>query len=154
VAHNWCGPLFLAGVFLEFVIWVRHNIPRRIDLQWFRNMGGMIGSGPRPHSEKINGGEKAWFWLMFLFGTAVGITGVLLDFPIWGQTRFTMQVSEVIHATVAVLFITASFGHIYMGTVGAEGAFEGMWRGKVDAVWAKQHADLWYAEEMAGKKEA
>lgn len=150
--HNWCGPFFLAGVFLEFVIWVRHNIPRKIDLQWYRGMGGMIGNGPRPQTGKINGGEKAWFWLMFLFGTAVGVTGVLLDFPIWEQTRFTMQLSHVIHATVGVLFITASFGHIYMGTLGVEGAFEGMWRGVVDAVWAKQHADLWYEKEMAKKK--
>jgi len=152
VVHNWCGPFFLAGIFLEFVIWVRNNIPSKADLQWFKSMGGMIGSGPRPHTGKINGGEKAWFWLVFFFGIAVGVTGVLLDFPIWGQSRFIMQVSEVIHATVAVLFVTASFGHIYMGTVGAEGAFEGMWGGSVDAVWAKQHADLWYEEEMAKNK--
>jgi formate dehydrogenase subunit gamma len=152
VLHNWGGPLFLTGVFLEFVIWVRHNIPHKRDLQWFKNMGGLIGSGPRPHTGKINGGEKVWFWLMVLFGTGVGITGVLLDFPLWEQTRFTMQVSHVIHATVAVLFIAASFGHIYMGTVGAEGAFEGMWKGVVDEVWAKQHADLWYEEKMTGKE--
>jgi formate dehydrogenase subunit gamma len=152
VVHNWCGPLFLAGVFLEFVSWVRYNIPNAIDLQWFKSMGGMLGRGPRPHSGKINGGEKAWFWLMFLFGIAVGITGVLLDFPIWAQTRFTMQLSHVIHATVGILFVTASFGHIYMGTLGAEGSFEGMWRGVVDKVWAKQHADLWYEETIAKKE--
>jgi len=145
--HNYAGPLFLAGVFIEFIAWVGNNIPKKVDLQWFKNMGGMIGSGPRPHSEKINGGEKAWFWLMIFCGIAVGITGILLDFPIWGQTRFTMQVSHVIHASVAVLFVTASFGHIYMGTIGAEGVFEGMWRGSVDKVWAKQHADLWYEEK-------
>jgi formate dehydrogenase subunit gamma len=89
---------------------------------------------------------------MFLFGVSVGITGVLLDFPIWDQTRFVMQVSHVIHATVAVLFLAASFGHIYMGTVGAEGAFEGMWKGSVDKVWAEQHADLWLEEKMAAEK--
>lgn len=150
--HNWGGPLFLAGIFLEFVVWVRYNIPGKLDLQWYKNMGGMIGSGSHPHAGKINGGEKAWFWLMFVFAIAVGITGVLLDFPIWEQSRFTMQVSHVIHATAAVLFITASFGHMYMGTLGAEGAFEGMWKGTVDAVWAKQHADLWYEEKMAEKE--
>ena len=144
IVHNWSGPLFLAGVFLEAVIWFRDNIPHKRDLAWFKSMGGMIGSGPRPHTGKINGGEKAWFWVMILCGIAVGVTGVLLDFPIWGQDRLVMQVSEVIHATTAVLFVTASFGHIYMGTLGSEGAFEGMWRGKVDAAWAKQHADLWY----------
>lgn len=152
VLHNYGGPLFLAGVFLEFVIWVRYNIPKKMDLEWFKTMGGMIGNGPRPHSGKINGGEKAWFWLMFVFGIGVGITGVLLDFPIWDQTRFTMQVAYVIHATVAVLFVTASFGHIYMGTLGAEGAFEGMWRGTVDKVWAQQHADRWYEQLPAEKK--
>lgn len=142
--HNWCGPLFLAGVFIEFVTWSRLNIPRMSDFAWLKSMGGMIGSGPRPHTGKINGGEKAWFWLIILFGSVVGITGVLLDFPIWGQDRFIMQVSEVIHATTAVLFVTASFGHMYMGTLGSEGALEGMLHGKVDASWAKQHSDLWY----------
>ena len=150
--HNYCGPLFLAGVFLEFLFWVRYNIPRKLDLQWFKSMGGMIGSGPRPHTGKINGGEKGWFWSMFLFGIGVGITGVMLDFPIWDQTRFIMQVAHVIHATIAVLFVAASFGHIYMGTLGAEGAFEGMWRGTVDKVWAEQHADLWY-EEIKSEQE-
>jgi formate dehydrogenase subunit gamma len=151
LVHNWAGPLFLAGVLLEFVLWARNNIPKKRDLYWFKSMGGMLGSGPPPHTGKVNAGEKAWFWLMILFGTAVGITGVLLDFPIWGQDRFIMQVSHVIHATVAVLFVTASFGHIYMGTLGSEGAFEGMWKGKVDKVWAKQHADLWY-EKVAEEK--
>ena len=152
VLHNYCGPLLLAGIFLEFVIWVRYSIPRKYDLQWFKNMGGMIGHGPRSHIGMINGGEKAWFWLVFIFGAAVGITGVLLDFPIWGQTRFTMEVSHVIHAGVAVLFVTASLAHIYMGTLGVEGAFEAMWTGYVDAVWAEQNHDLWY-EDILHKQE-
>ena len=152
VLHNYCGPLLLIGILLEFLIWVRFNIPKKMDLEWFKSMGGMIGSGPRPHTGKVNGGEKGWFWLMAIFGTLVGITGVLLDFPIWGQTRLTMQVSHVIHATLAVLFVTVSFGHIYMGTLGVEGAFEGMWSGSVDAVWAQQHSDLWYEETMREKE--
>jgi len=146
--HNYCGPLLLVGILLASVIWVRYNIPKKMDLQWFKNMGGMIGHGSRPHAGKVNGGEKGWFWLVVIFGIAVGITGVLLDFPIWGQTRFTIQLSHIIHVTVAVLFVTASFGHIYVGTIGIEGVFEGMWTGFVDAVWAQQHADLWYQEKI------
>jgi len=146
--HNYCGPLLLVGILLAFLIWVRYNIPKRMDLQWFKNMGGIIGHSSRPHAGKVNGGEKGWFWLVVIFGIGVGITGVLLDFPIWGQTRFTMQLSHVIHATVAVLFVTVSFGHIYTGTIGIEGVFEAMWAGSVDAVWAQQHADLWYQEKM------
>jgi cytochrome b subunit of formate dehydrogenase len=63
-----------------------------------------------------------------------------------------MQVAHVIHDSVAVLFVAASFGHINIGTIGAEGTFEGMWRGRVDAVWAKQHQDLWYGEENGGTR--
>jgi formate dehydrogenase subunit gamma len=148
--HNYLGPLLLAGIFLEFVVWVRDGIPHKYDLAWFKNMGGMLG-GERPHIGMINGGEKAWFWLVFLFGIGVGVTGTLLDFQIWGQTRFTMQASHVIHATVAVLFVAASLGHIYMGTVGVEGAFGAMWTGYVDAVWAEQNHDLWYEEKMREK---
>ncbi|HET6489362.1 MAG TPA: formate dehydrogenase subunit gamma [Syntrophales bacterium] len=152
VLHNYCGPLLLVGFALIFVSWVRYNIPRKYDLDWFKGMGGFL-RGPRPHIGRVNAGEKGWFWIVFLFGIIVGITGVILDFPIWGQSRYTMQVSHVIHATVAVLFVTISFGHIYMGTIGVEGAFEGMWTGYVDKGWARQHSDLWYEEVMRKKGE-
>jgi len=148
VLHNYCGPFLLAGILLEFLIWVPYNIPKKTDLEWFKNMGGMIGSGPRVPTGKINGGEKAWFWVAFLCGIAVGVTGITLDFPIWGQSRFIMQLAHVIHVTFAVLFSRGVLRHIYLGTIGAEGTFEGMWTGSVDAVWAQQHNDLWYEEKM------
>ncbi len=149
--HNYCGPLLLAGIFVEMLSWMRYNIPSKTDLQWFRNMGGMLG-GPRTHAGRINAGEKGWFWLVFLFGVGMGISGILLDFPIWGQSRFTMQLSHVTHVTLAVLFATASFGHIYVGTIGTEGVFEGMWTGCVDVVWAQQHNDLWYEEIVSDRE--
>ncbi len=152
--HNVLGPVFLVGLLAEIAIWAKDNMPKRIDLDWFLKMGGMVGQGPRPHAEKENAGAKAWFWFMALAGIAMGVTGVILDFPIWGQARGTMQLAHLIHASVAILFIAASLGHIYMGTIGAEGTFEGMWRGRVDAVWAKQHQDLWYKEKMGGEPPA
>jgi formate dehydrogenase subunit gamma len=151
LVHNFSGPLFLAGVVLEIIVWIRYNLPKKMDFQWFKNLGGMVGKGPRPHAGKVNGGEKAWFWVMVFAGLAVGITGLILDFPNFGQSRLTMQIAHVIHASLAVLFVAASFGHIYIGTIGAEGTFEGMWSGKVDATWAKQHQDLWYEEQTVEK---
>jgi len=151
LVHNYCGPFFLAGVIVEIAIWIKDNIPKKIDFVWFKNLGGMVGKDPRPHAEKINGGEKAWFWIIVFVGLTVGITGMILDFPNFGQSRLTMQIAHVIHASLAILFIAASFGHIYIGTIGAEGTFEGMWSGYVDESWAKQHQDLWF-EEKTGEK--
>jgi formate dehydrogenase subunit gamma len=152
--HNYGGPLLLIGLLLEILIWLRYNIPQKSDLTWFKTLGGMFGSGPRPHVGRVNGGEKGWFWLVFLFGLTSGITGLIMDFPLFGQTRLTMQIAHVVHATVGILFLTASFGHIYIGTIGAEGTFEGMWTGSVDAVWAEQHNDLWWAEKMSAAGES
>jgi formate dehydrogenase subunit gamma len=147
LVHNYAGPVFLVGVLVEILTWLKFNIPRKIDLVWFKNFGGMTGKGPRPHAGKINGGEKAWFWILVLAGLGIGATGLILDFPNFGQPRWLMQIAHGIHASLAVLFVAASLGHIYIGTIGAEGTFQGMWRGEVSTAWAKQHADLWYAEK-------
>lgn len=51
------------------------------------------------------------------------------------------------HAVYALLFIGFGLAHIYLGTIGMEGALESMTRGHVDLNWAREHHDLW-AEEM------
>ena len=77
-------------------------------------------------------------------GLVVGVTGLILDFPNFAQTRFTMQVANIIHGGGALLFIAASIGHIYMGTIGTEGAYDAMSTGNVDETWAKEHHELWF----------
>ena len=53
-----------------------------------------------------------------------------------------MQIAQVVHAIVAILFVALILGHIYIGTLGMEGAFEAMGTGEVDLNWAKEHHDL------------
>jgi formate dehydrogenase subunit gamma len=60
-----------------------------------------------------------------------------------------MQVAQVVHGVVAVLFVAAMLGHIYIGTIGMEGAFEAMWDGTVDVNWAREHHSLWAEKEIA-----
>jgi formate dehydrogenase subunit gamma len=144
MVHNYAGPLFIAGILIEIIIWIRYNLPQKIDWDWFKQGGGFFRSRPHPHAGRINAGEKAWFWIMVTVGLGVGITGLIMDFPNFGQTRGIMQIANIIHASLATLFIAASFGHIYIGTIGAEGTFEGMWTGHVSTEWAKQHTDLWH----------
>jgi len=39
--------------------------------------------------------------------------------------------------------------HIYIGSIGMEGAFDAMGTGEVDVNWAKEHHALWVAEQQA-----
>ena len=62
-----------------------------------------------------------------------------------------MQLANIVHAISAVLFIALAFTHIYIGTIGTEGAYESMRLGLVDESWAKEHHQIWYEEVKAGK---
>ncbi|MGF1527617.1 MAG: formate dehydrogenase subunit gamma [Candidatus Competibacterales bacterium] len=147
--HNYLGPFFAVGLVVEIVLWMRHNIPSRHDLVWFAKGGGMVGHA-HPPAGRMNGGEKVWFWLLVVFGLAMIITGFILNFPQYGQTRDVMQVSHLIHTASALVLIAVALGHIYIATLGTEGALEGMTSGRVDVAWAKQHHDLWL-EELEAK---
>ena len=144
-AHNYVGPIFSIGVLLIIVFWIPRNIPNATDLKWFAQGGGMVG-GKHPSAGFANGGEKVWFWLICTVGVGVVVSGFILNFPNFEQTRETMQVASIVHAVLAIVWIGAFFGHAYIGTLGTQGAIEGMTTGKVDVNWAKQHHDLWYEE--------
>ncbi|SFC28783.1 formate dehydrogenase gamma subunit [Marinospirillum celere] len=141
--HNYLGPLFALGLLVMIIKWMRHNVFNRVDLKWFAKGGGIVGKG-HPSAGFLNGGEKVWYWLVTFLGLTVVISGLVLDFPNFGQSRETMQTTLIIHAIGALILMAASFGHIYIGTAGTEGAFEGMKTGYVDEAWAEQHHDLWY----------
>ncbi len=143
--HNYLGPFFVVGVLLEILAWMRFNIPNATDWAWIKKGGGML-SGEHVSAGRSNGGEKIWFWIVATFGVAVCVTGLILDFPNFGQTRETMQLTSIIHAIAAIIWVAVSLGHIYLGLLGSEGALQGMARGRVSVEWAKQHHDLWYEE--------
>jgi formate dehydrogenase subunit gamma len=143
--HNYLGPLFALGLLAMIIKWMHHNWLTLVDLKWFAKGGGLVGKG-HPSAGYLNGGEKAWFWLVTFVGLTVVVSGLIVDFPNFGQSRETMQTTLLIHSIAALILMAASFGHIYIGTAGTEGAFEGMKTGYVDEAWAKQHHDLWYEE--------
>lgn len=150
--HNFVGPLFIFSLVVMFLLYVKDNLFKSHDWGWFAKLGGMLGNQDMP-SGRFNAGEKAWFWGgLVILGAVVSVTGLILDFPNWNQGRELMQQANVIHAIAAVLFITGAFGHIYMGTVGMEGAYRGMRDGYVDETWAREHHSYWYEEVKAGKR--
>lgn len=143
--HNYLGPLFVVGVLVEILLWIRHNIPNATDFKWFAQGGGLLGKG-HPSAGRMNGGEKLWFWIICTFGVAVCVTGLILDFPNYGFSREDMQLASLIHAICAIVWIAVALGHIYIGTAGTEGSLEGMTTGRVSVEWAEQHHDQWYEE--------
>lgn len=143
--HNIAGPFFIVGLVLMILLWFKHNLPDKTDIKWFLEFGGMIGD-KHPSARRMNAGEKAWYWTLFFAGSGVAISGLVLDFPNFNQEREIIQLAHLTHAILAILLMSFSLGHIYIGTIGTEGALEGMVTGKVDTSWAKQHHDLWYEE--------
>ncbi|UYG09572.1 formate dehydrogenase subunit gamma [Halomonas sp. M4R1S46] len=147
--HNYLGPLFAILLLVVLARFLRHNLPRRHDLAWLRQGGGMVGKA-HPDAGFANAGEKLWYWLLASVGLVVVVSGLVLDFPNFNQTRDTMQWANIIHALGALGLTAVALGHIYIGTLGTEGALEGMTHGYVDESWARQHHNLWY-EEVKGK---
>jgi len=143
--HNVVGPFFTVGILLMIIFWARNNIPTGVDIEWFKKGGGIF-TGKHVSAGKLNGGEKVWFWFIVIGGGAVCITGLILDFPNFGQSREAMQLSNLIHGVLAIVWIAFSFGHIYLGVIGAEGALEGMTTGYVSEEWAREHHDIWLDE--------
>ncbi|QJQ96613.1 MULTISPECIES: formate dehydrogenase subunit gamma [Halomonadaceae] len=145
VSHNYLGPLF--GVLLIIVLakFFKHNLPKKHDITWIKKGGGMVG---KAHVDAgfANAGEKLWYWILATAGLAVIASGLVLDFPNFGQSRDTMQWANVIHAVSALGLTAMALGHIYIGTIGSEGSLEGMATGYVDETWAKEHHNLWYEE--------
>ena len=147
--HNFLGPLFVLSCIVTFVVFVRDNVPKLVDLKWVASFGGLFSDGHVP-SEKFNAGEKVWFWGgVTVLGLVVGISGLVLNFPNFGQTRATMQIASLVHLAGAVLFMLGALGHIYMGTLGVAGAYGAMKTGEVDEVWAKEHHEIWYHKAKA-----
>ena len=146
--HNFVGFPFVAGLVLIVAIWMKDNIPRKVDLVWLKEGGGFIRS-KHPTAGRFNAGEKMVFWLALGAGAAVSISGFLLLFPFYGTNIADMQLAQVVHAIIAVLFIALIIAHIYIGTLGMEGAFEAMGTGSVDLNWAKEHHGLWLEQEIA-----
>jgi formate dehydrogenase subunit gamma len=148
--HNFTSFAFVAGLILIAVIFFRDNLFEKVDADWIKQGGGFIKSRHAP-AGRFNLGEKLVYWLSLAAGVAISASGFLLLFPFFGTDIADMQLAQVIHAVVAVLFIALILGHIYIGTVGMEGAFEAMGTGEVDLNWAKDHHDRWLAQQLASK---
>ena len=153
--HNFVGPVFMLAVLVMVPIFIRDNLPKAYDFAWFGRAWGMFMRNEHIPSGRFNGGEKVWFWGFVIFLSIVSsVSGLILLFPNFDQVRLTMQWAWIFHAVSALLFILGALGHIYVGTVGVEGAYQCMRTGHVDETWAKEHHEYWYNEMKSGARSA
>lgn len=151
--HNFAGPLFAVSLVIVFFTFLKDNFPRRGDLTWLLKGGGML-SGTEVPSHRFNAGEKLVFWGGVLFlGAIVVASGLVLDKLVPGliYERGTMQIAHMVHAVATVVMMVMFMGHIYLGTIGMQGAYKAMKTGYVDETWAREHHGLWYDDIKAGK---
>jgi formate dehydrogenase subunit gamma len=150
--HNFVAPIFMFSVAIFAILFVRHNLPRAYDFIWFRNALGYVTGKKHVPSGKFNAGEKVWFWGgVVVLSIVVSWSGLILLFPNFDQTRAVMQDAWIWHSVAALLYIVMSLGHIYLGTLGVEGAYQAMRTGYVDEVWAKEHHEFWYNDMKSGR---
>lgn len=148
--HNYVGFAFMAGVALTFLIWVKDNIPSAVDAKWFAAGGGLLSKGSHPPAKRFNGGQKIVFWSVVIGGLFMSLSGWYMLFPTT-QSTADVQWHATIHGTVAFLMLALILAHIYIGSIGMEGAFDAMGSGEVDLNWAKEHHSLWVKEEQERK---
>lgn len=151
IAHNFLAWPFMAALIMIFVLWVIDNVPDKIDMAWIKQGGGLLKKGVHPPAKKFNAGQKVIFWTVVLGGAALSYTGVMLLFPSIAGTPADWQFYQTIHALVAAALSAVVIAHIYIGSIGMEGAFDAMGSGQVDENWAKEHHSLWVEEVKSAK---
>lgn len=172
--HNYVAFAFMAGLALTFVVWIRHNFPSWRDAVWIAKGGGLLVKGSHPPAWKFNAGQKILFWLIMLGGLSLSMSGLALMFPFQTAlfaktfaavnvlgfslpTQLTpiqeMQYATSWHSIVALALIVVVIAHIYIGTLGMQGAFAAMGSGQVDVNWAKEHHSLWAERELEKMEE-
>jgi len=149
IAHDYLAFPFMLGLVIMFLVWIKDNIPGKVDWQWIKQGGGILANGKHPPARRFNAGQKGIFWIVIIGGALMSVSGWFLLFPYLPANVTALQFWTVIHAVIAMLFIAAMLAHIYIGSVGMEGAFDAMGTGEVDLNWAKEHHSLWVEEEQA-----
>ncbi len=177
--HNNVAWLFMLSLSMIFFLWVRHNLPHRTDLTWFAQAGGLLGE-KHPPARKFNAGQKLIFWSVILLGGLISLTGLSLlfpfelplfakpfaalnslgipgllgidEFPVSLAPQEEMALAQAWHVIVSFVLMAIILAHIYLGSVGMQGAYAAMGSGKVDEAWAHQHHSLWL-DELKAKKE-
>ena len=167
MSHNYIAWAFMIGIVMMFVLWVKDNIPSSTDIKWLAKGGGLFVKGVHPPAKRFNAGQKLIFWSVVVGGGSLSTSGLALLFPfelqmfagtfkiinVFGFDFPTVlsplqetQYALMWHGIVGLGMIVIIIAHIYIGSLGMEGAIDAVADGRVDRNWAKEHHGLWVEE--------
>lgn len=147
-AHNFIAWPFMLGILIMLLLWIKDNIPDRYDWRWLREGGGFFNNS-HPPAARFNAGQKLLFWAVVLGGGALSASGLIMLFPFSVADINGMQWAQYVHSLTAVVMVAVILGHIYIGSLGMEGAYDAMGRGEVDLGWAREHHSVWVEKQQA-----
>jgi formate dehydrogenase subunit gamma len=167
--HNHVAFAFMIALLLTAINWIPKNLASWRDIVWLAKGGEMFFKGSHPPAWKFNAGQKLLFWIVMLSGLSLSLSGIALLLPfqiaLFANTFALLntlgphlpteltplqeiELAASSHGILALVLIVIIIAHIYIRTLGMQGAFSAMGTGHVDVNWAKEHHSLWTEQEL------
>jgi formate dehydrogenase subunit gamma len=154
--HPIVGIGFVLASFWMHALWGRDMAMTEVDKRWLDNTEAYITNDEEhtPLSERFNGGQKLYYWLMIFGALLLVLSGAFLWFPeyIPRQFAWVRGVMILTHEVAALLTIGGFIIHVYMSVFMVPGSMTAITTGYVTRAWAWTHHRLWYLR-VTGQKE-
>lgn len=153
--HPWIGLVFVIGLLLMQRIWRRDMTITEQDRRWMSGVKNYIENRDEsvPPADRFNAGQKQFYWVMFIGGFALLITGVVMWFPEYlpRGANWVRQLAIIVHVIAALVTIGAFIIHVYMGIFMVPGSMQAIVHGHVSNAWARAHHRLWWNRAVTPK---
>ena len=153
--HPIIGIGFVMATLWMHSLWSRDMAITEVDKRWLDHMQAYVTNdeADTPLSERFNGGQKLYYWLMIYGALVLILSGVFLWFPeyIPRQFAWVRGVMILTHEVAALATIGGLIIHIYMSVFMVPYSMTAMTTGYVTRAWAWTHHRLWYLR-VTGQK--
>lgn len=146
--HPIVGIGFLIGSLWMNALWRRDMQITEVDKRWLNHTQAYITNDEAhtPLSDRFNGGQKLFYWLMIYGAVLLVLSGVFLWFPeyIPRQAAWVRGVMILLHEIAALATIGGFIIHVYMSVFMVPDSMTAITTGYVTRAWARTHHRLWY----------
>ncbi len=146
--HPIIGVGFVLAQIWMHAIWKEDVEIKDIDKEWLDKSKYYVENqdDKLPPQEKFNGGQKVFYWVMFIGAFILLISGFFMWIPEY-IPRAVRPWMVIVHEGAALITIGAFIIHVYMGVFMVPGSVRAMVLGFVSQNWARAHHRLWFHEK-------